>query len=704
MATIVALLLAPVLLLSLLTSQACGTLLSPDFYKEQLQDAQIYDFLYDDLLTTAVSDALETGDDLPAGVDLETDEVVSRVRDALPPDWLQEQAEAAIDGVGPYLLGDADSFTLTVALDERSGAAEAAASSLLGDVDLHEALFAEEVPDVVERRLGDGELPLGIHLTKDEGVAAVERVVTPEHVRSQQGVATEALSAFLVGREDTFDFNFSFVERTSAVERELREVFDDADLEGYVRREVLEPELDANVTADVALPLGVVVIREEIRAAIEGAATSAWLRSETLRLVDEVVPYLSARQDRFSLTVPLVERTDVAIDALTITVEDNYGRLLATLPVCTSAQLRELSQGQAVSLCRPQGFTTQDFLGAVGIDVERSLSGPVHEMAPDDVTFTEADLLAQTLGTEAGEMILDLRETMRDGLTIDEEDIREALAEQDEGLPEVLDTLRDGFREGWTWTEEDLRELVDDPEALDQARGSVGAFRIVAALISLLAVGMVTGAGFLGGRSLGGRLGWAGGALAFAALITAIIAGPIYSSAADGPLEDARAEIRDADDEAERILLSKLLDTAVEASDDIIGGIRLRAVLLLVLGIAGVAGGVALARRGRWGGARPGVPQEPPEEPEPVGATPPDEGEPAATEETPSEGEVDAEAVAPDSGDEAESSGDSEPAGEASAEPESSPEGAQDATVEQEPPQGDTQDAPEDGTEKPQST
>lgn len=683
-----ALLLAPVLLLSLLTSQACGTLLSPGFYKEQLREAEIYDFLYDDLLTSAVSDALATGDDLPAGVDLEADEVVSQVRDALPPDWLQEQAEAAIDAVGPYLLGDADAFTLTVALDERSDAAESASGSILDGVDLHAALFEEEVPGVVERRLGDGELPLGIHLTQDEAVAAVERVVTPLHVRSQQDGAVEALAAYLVGREDTFAFTFSFAERTSAVERELTEVFDDADLEGYIRREVLEPELDANVTADVAMPLGVIVTRGEIRAAIEEAASSAWLRSEALRLVDGAVPYLSARQDAFTLVVPLVERTDVAIDALTLTVERKYGQLLDALPVCTPAQLRELARGQAVSLCRPQGFTTQDFLGAVGIDVERSLAGPVHEMAPDQVTYTEADLLAETIGTEAGEMILDLREAMRDGITIDEEDIREALAEQDKDLPDVLDTLREGFREGWTWTEEDLRDFLDDPEQLDQARDAVGAFRIVAALISLLAVGMVAGAGFLGGRSLGGRLGWAGGALAFAALVTAILAGPTYSTVADGPLEDARAEIRDADGDTERILLSKLLDTAVQASDDIMGGIRLRAALLAALGIAGVAGGIALSKRKQQQASRAAEPQ-PPSEPEPQGEDSPAEGEAAATEEAPSEGDTPAETVAAELGQEAESSTEGEPAEEAPTEPEPAPE--------------ESRAAPEDGPEKPRS-
>ena len=586
------------LLLSLLTSQACGTLLSPDFYKERLREAEVYDFLYDDLLASAAREALESGDDLPSGVDLQADDIVSSVRDALPPDWLQEQVEAAIDSAGPYLLGDTDAFTLNVALDERSDSAENAAASLLDRVDLHEALFAEEVPEAVEKRIGEErELPLGITLTRDETVAAAERVVTPEHVRSQQSVAVDALAAYLVGKADTFEFTFSFSERTAALERELSRVLDDADLEGYLRREVLEPSLDEHVTADVVMPLGIVVTRAEIRDAVNGAATPEWLRFEARRLETDIIPYLSARTDAFSVTVPLVDRTDDAIFALSETVHDKYAALLAAVPPCTPEQLRQLARDRFVDLCVPPGFTAADFLWAVGINVEESLAGPVHEMTPDEFTFTEADLLEETLGTEAGEMIIDLREAMRDGITIDEEDIREALAEQDEGLPDALDTLREGFQEGWTWTEEDLRELVDDPEALDAARGAVGIFRMLTVVVSLLSVGMVAGAGFIGGRSWGGRLGWAGGALAFAALIAFIIAGPLYGAVSSGPLEDARAEAWATEDVTERILTTKLLDMAIDATDDVIGGMRLRSLLLVVLGAAGVAGGIALCRR-----------------------------------------------------------------------------------------------------------
>ena len=48
------------LTLALLTSHGCGTLLSSDFYKEQLREAEVYDFLYDELLAVAVADAIES--------------------------------------------------------------------------------------------------------------------------------------------------------------------------------------------------------------------------------------------------------------------------------------------------------------------------------------------------------------------------------------------------------------------------------------------------------------------------------------------------------------------------------------------------------------------------------------------------------------------------------------------------------------------
>lgn len=628
-----ALALAPTLTLALLTSHTCGTLLSADFYKEQLRKADVYDFLYDDLLAAAIDEGLE-GDDLPPGVDLEAEEVVDDIRGALPADWLQEQVESAIDSAGPYLFDQSDSFTLTVRLADRTDAVETAAVSIMERIDLHESLFAEEIPEVVAKRMGDGrELPLEIRLTQEEAVAAIERVVTPSHVRSQQTQAAEALAAYLVGRNDTFDFTFDFSERTPALEHELTEVLEDADLEGYVRREALEPALDEHVTMDVAMPLGVTVSRGEIRQAIEAVVTDDWLAVEAGRLVDTIVPYLSGRRDGFELRVDLLERTDAAVRDLTVTVKGHYSALLAAVPQCTAAQLRALARGSPVTICKPEGFTTDDFLWAAGIDVEASLSAAVHDMAPDFLTFTDEDLAEELEGTDNEELVTDLREVMLEGLTIDEDDLREALAEQDEGLPSAVDTLREGFSEGWTWTEEDLRDLLDDPEALDQARRAVGLFRLLSALFAVAAVAMVAGGGYLGGRSWAEKLGWAGGVLAFAALMAFIVTGPLSSAVTGVALDEARAEARASASDAEALALNKLLDTAGEATDDFGGGVRLRALLLVLLGVAGVAGGVAWDRLERRQAATARRPDGPPSSQPAAAATEPspqEEGAPEA--------------------------------------------------------------------------
>lgn len=663
-AVLLALGLAPVLTLALLTSQTCGTLLSSDFYKEQLRKAGIYDFLYDDLLIAVIDEGLEEAEDLPPGVDLEAEDVVDDLRGALPPDWLQEQVESAIDSVGPYLFGQSDSFTLTVRLADRTDAAEAAATSILDRIGLHESVFAEEVPDVVAKRMGDGrELPLEIQLTQEEAVAAIERVVTPSHVRSQQTQAAEALAAYLVGRTDTFDFTFDFSERTSVLEHELTEVFEDADLEGYVRREVLEPALDENVTADVAMPLGVVVSRWEIRQAIEAVITDDWLAVEARRLVDAIVPYLSGRRDGFELRVDLLERTDAAIQDLTFTVKNHYSGLLATVPQCTAMQLRALAQGNAIALCKPEGFTTDDFLWAAGIDVEASLGAAVHDMAPDFLTFTDEDLAAELEGTDNEELVTDLREVMLEGLTIDEGDLQEALAEQDEGLPSAVDTLREGFSEGWTWTEEDLRDVIADPgssdaqetlDAFDAARGALGSVWLVSALMLAVSLGLAAGAGLLGGRTWVGKLGWAGGALAFAALMVFILSGPVYGSLAGGALDEARAEVQDDDASAfESLLAGKLLDIANQASDDIGGGVRLRALLLLLLGVLAVAGSVVWATQ-KPGQAPPPGPVGPPETPpaEAEAASPAEEAAPAGGEQAEEGSQSDEPAPAEDGSDE----------------------------------------------------
>ena len=275
---------------------------------------------------------------------------------------------------------------------------------------------------------------------------------------------------------------------------------------------------------------------------------------------------------------------------------------------------------------------------------------------------------------------------------------------RDEGLPSVMDTLREGFSEGWTWTEQDLREVIADPDSpdaedalatFDRARGAVGGLRLLLVLPLVFALGLVAGAGFLGGRTWPARLGWAGGALASAALFAFILTGPLYGSFAGNVLETARSEAAIGDDDTARLLTDKLWDTVTDASDDIIGVVRIRALLLLALGIAGVAGGIALARRKPRPAPPPSAtPQPTPSDSEAAAETPTAKGEAGGQ-----AGEaVEAEVATPTEG---------ETAGAPEAEPEeASPPVAEDVEAADDAPSGTSEERPEspqDEADKPQS-
>ncbi len=642
-AVALALVLAPVLTLALLSSQASGTVLSSDFHQEQLRSADVYNSLYDEILPAAVEEQLGGGDGLPSALNLDADAVVTTFRDALPPEWLQEQVEGTIGSLGPYLLGQSDSFTITISLVDRAEAAEAAIVALIGRVDLHRWLIEERAPETVRERLDGRELPLGIQLTPDEALASLERVATPQFVRSQQEGASEALAAYLTGRSDSFSFTFDFSERASALEEELTAILGRADLSGYIRREALEPALDESVTGDVALPFDVVVSRGEVRQAIDAAITPEWLDAETQMLVGAVAPYVSGRSDAFRLSVSLLEPTDAAVGLLAATIEEKYAALLAAAPQCTSAQVQALALGNPVGLCRQEGFTIDDFLRASGVDVEALLSAAVHGMAPDDFTFTDQDLIEATRGGEDEDLIAEVRKVMRDGWTVTGEDLWNALDEGDLGLQDAVDAVREGFSESWTWTEEDLREAISDPDSanpqeasdfLDMLRGWVNNLRLVGPLLLAVSLVLVVGAGFLGGRSWAGRLGWAGGVLVVAALgvlmvtlVAGVASGTVSGAHAEAVTEAAQAQ---GDERVDAILTAKFLEIADRTIGVVIGGMRLQALLLALLGVAVVGGAFVLRVRQRSGPTTAGTPAGPDSQPPGAGESAAETAEDAA--------------------------------------------------------------------------
>ncbi len=81
-----------------------GTVGNPDFYAEQLHQADVYHFIYDDVLPAALEEfgMGEDAEGVGAIISPFKPHLVDVVRQTVPPEWLQSQVEHAVNEVVPY--------------------------------------------------------------------------------------------------------------------------------------------------------------------------------------------------------------------------------------------------------------------------------------------------------------------------------------------------------------------------------------------------------------------------------------------------------------------------------------------------------------------------------------------------------------------------------------------------------------------------
>ena len=84
--------------------------------KDILREADAYELLYSEVVEPELTKALGGTVDLPFGVSITSEEVLSSLRRVAPPDWVQEQVEALIDEASPYLTGKEDTFAIEISL------------------------------------------------------------------------------------------------------------------------------------------------------------------------------------------------------------------------------------------------------------------------------------------------------------------------------------------------------------------------------------------------------------------------------------------------------------------------------------------------------------------------------------------------------------------------------------------------------------
>ncbi len=100
-----------------------------------LGEAHAYDLAHSTVIGPAVEEQVDAVVHLPYGVEVTREEVLAAVREAMPPEWVEQQTAVLTAGVASYLTGQSDGFTfeIDVPKDLAAAALTRAATSSLGN-------------------------------------------------------------------------------------------------------------------------------------------------------------------------------------------------------------------------------------------------------------------------------------------------------------------------------------------------------------------------------------------------------------------------------------------------------------------------------------------------------------------------------------------------------------------------------------------
>ena len=632
------------LLVTLVLLQVSAMFLNPDFYTEELRDAEVYDFVLDDLLTTFVDEArakdadefnstfnTELEENPFVTASLTTPQIVSSVRRAVPPDWIQGIVEQSFDPIFNYLTAERDEFSVTIRAGERAVVLVDEIKNLLRQADAYNLLYEEVVTPAIEeatkkhRKADDtldlesfsSELPLSIDVDDARILQAIQEVAPPNWVRRQVEDALDAVTPYFLESADGFRVHVQLDDRVTIAQAEVRELLRSTDAYELLYSEVIEPRVLEQIGDSVDLPFGITVSEDEIVDALRRTAPPSWVREQVDRVVEDVTPWLVGQTDSFETVIDL---SDNKLQARDIIVELVDSRLRETieqrLPECGNAQLAtalNALRSRELPNCIPPQFPVGELVQRVGVDAADLVTRLVLAPLPNDIRFTDTQIrLSLTIAgaEETLERLDEVRDILRDGFVYTEADLRSDLLKGglgQDGL-DALDEVRGFLGDGFTYTSGDIQEFrplfgakpnTDVVSGLNDVRDYFSLARTFRWVVWLPMLLLLVVIGFLGGRGWSGRVTYASAVLVISTGIILVASGPVYENVARELIEDGRSEALDQAklDETQypataTLAANKGFDMLVSIADRFADGVSDLARNLFVVGIIAFAAAV----------------------------------------------------------------------------------------------------------------
>jgi len=592
-------------LLVLVAFRINATAGNPDFYAEQLQQADVYHFIYDAVLPAALE---ESG---IGGATGETSVIITPlkphiadvVQQTLPPAWLQAQAEHVIGEVVPYVWGEKATFRITVPLKDRVEAGGEAIKNVLHREDVFPVLYEQLIQLITDKiASAEGEMPAMLPASEEEMGMMLRKVVPEDWLLEQIDGAVDEVVPYLTKEQAHFTVKIDITRPLEELEEVLADFLSRPETYDSLFAEMLAPALSQNLEEIIQLPIDVELTEDEIIAAAKEALPLEWYQALVKDLVSQLFAYLRGTQDELELVIPLADHKPEIAKALGQLADKEMESAFDSLPVCTEAQLLELLSEptlEGMPACRPLGMSYQEFKGLVGMDVASLVQPLIEAGIPDELLLSEAEM-SQLFGGEGEDSVLvQVRELVRGGLAFTEEDLSKVMDTDTVALEKVRQSIADGL----TFTEQDLRHLMGNTggagagepmAAFEQVRSGLGTAKKVINFVWIIPFLLLLAVGALGGRQWSSKLIWAAALLAAMSIIAFIIFGPVFSATAQPVIDRTLATGFSQTEGLTSLMAEKGVTLMQNAIDGFISGLRNQAIAIIIASAVLIGVGVVL--------------------------------------------------------------------------------------------------------------
>ena len=603
-----------VFLLMLVIFRVDNTLGNPDFYNDQLRQADIYNFIYDDVLPAALEEAGISGDTSEDGINVSRfkPHIIGLIEQTLPPEWLQTQVEQVINEVVPYIWGDTEGFNINIPLKDRVEAAAQATKNTLHQKEMFPDLYDQAINLILEQAASNmPELPPAFALSEDELEPILRTVLPAEWVLRQVDGAIDEVVPYFTKDKEQFKVQVDISDRLDAVEVIVADILKRPETYDYLFEEVVAPAIKQNTQEITHLPIGVTLTDEEILRATKEVLPLEWYQTRVTDIVGQIFSYFRGTQQTLEVVIPLADRKPAVTSVLSELADQKLESLMDSLPPCTASQLMELLLNPSLNTlpaCRPLDISYSELKELLGLDTSTMLAPFVDMWLPDQWTFTDADL-RQALGGEGDEDVLDqAREWVQEGLAYTNEDLQADLGADYKTMEDIRQQIADGF----IFTEGELRDWMtgvgdgnanEQLQTFDNVRSWLGTARDWKMAVWVIPILLLLAIGFLGGRRWNSKLLWAAAVLAIMAIIAYIVFGPLFSAMVQPRIGEALMPAVGQAEGLPALLADKGVTMVQNAAVSFIGGIKNQALILLgvslVLIVLGCVWPIWFRRRAR---------------------------------------------------------------------------------------------------------